>query len=264
MTNPLHTVRRGSGRPIVLVHGLGSSWATWLPVLDPLAARREVIAIDLPGFGDSAPFDGPVTIATLTDALSRFLRDENLDRADVVGSSMGARIALELARRGHAGSVVALSPGGFWSQAERTVFGATVGASVAVIRSLQGVAPALSRSRSGRTALLSQFSDRPWDLDPGVVLTELRSIAKATRLDEALDALAHAPNQSGRVTTHGRVAIGWGRQDRVTLPRQATVALAAFPTARFHGFHRCGHYPHWDQPAEAARFILQSTQEVRA
>ena len=260
MSTSLHAVRRGTGKPLVLVHGLGSSWATWVPVLDALAAERRVVAVDLPGFGDRAPFDGPVTIATLTDALSGFLEAEDLPDADVVGRSMGGRIVLELARRGHAGSVVALDPGGFWSHTERALFRSTIGASAALVRSLQGAAPALSRSPVGRTALFSQFSAHPRALDPGVALSELRSIARATRFDEALHALGHGPGQAGRVETDGRVAIGWGRQDRVTLPRQATVALAAFPTARFHGFHSCGHFPHWDQPAETVRFILRSTR----
>lgn len=255
----LHSVRRGTGRPLVLVHGLGSSWANWLPILDQLAAHREVVAFDLPGFGDSARFDGPVTIATLTDSVERFLRDEDLEHADVVGSSMGARMVLEMARRGHRGTVVALDPGGFWSPGQRAVFGATVGASVALVRALQPVMPALANSRVGRTALLSQFSAHPWALDRDVVLTELRSFDRATALDEALDALVHGPDQEGAATTPGKVAIGWGRQDRVTLPSQASTAMARFPTATFRGFRRCGHFPHWDQPARAARFILEST-----
>lgn len=257
--NRLHHVRRGSGEPLVLVHGLGSSWANWLPVLDALAARRDVVAIDLPGFGASAPLRGPVTIATLTDAVEQFLRDTGLENADLAGSSMGARMVLEMARRGHEGSVVALDPGGFWSPGQRAVFGATVGASIRLIRALDGALPALTASKIARSALLFQFSARPWALDPEVVLTELRSFTRATSLDEALDALVHGPTQPGALRTRGRVAIGWGRQDRVTLPSQASVALERFPNARFRGFHHCGHYPQWDQPEQAARFILSAT-----
>ncbi len=255
----LNTVRRGSGRPLVLVHGLGSSWATWMPIFDRLAATRDVIAVDLPGFGGSEPLDGEVTVATLTDSVERFLRDESLEGADVVGSSMGARLVLEMARRGHAGSVVALDPGGFWSPGQRAAFGATVGASIGLIRALDGMLPVLTQSRITRSALLFQFSDHPWALAPGLVLTELRSINRAASIDEALDALVHGPTQPGALRTKGRVAIGWGRQDRVTLPSEASVALQRFPNARFHGFHRCGHFPHWDQPAQTAAFILSAT-----
>ncbi len=255
----LNTVRRGSGRPLVLVHGLGSSWATWLPIFDRLAATRDVIAFDLPGFGESDPLAGEVTVATLTDAVEGFLRDEGLEEADVVGSSMGGRLVLEMARRGHTGSVVALDPGGFWSPGQRAVFGATVGASIRLIRLLDGMLPTLTQSRIARSALLFQFSDHPWALDPGLVLTELRSFNRAASIDEALDALVQGPTQPGSLATKGKVAIGWGRQDRVTLPSQASVAMQRFPNARFRGFRSCGHFPHWDQPAQTAAFILSAT-----
>ncbi len=107
--------RRGSGTPLLLVHGLGASWASWSPILDQLAQHRDVISIDLPGFGDSAPLPGEVTIATLTDAVSDFIATHDLAGIDTVGSSMGARMVLELARRGVGGDTVALDPGGFWS-----------------------------------------------------------------------------------------------------------------------------------------------------
>ena len=51
---PLAHDRRGSGPPLVLIHGIGSQWQMWQPVLDRLAREREVVALDLPGFGDSA------------------------------------------------------------------------------------------------------------------------------------------------------------------------------------------------------------------
>ncbi len=54
----MHVVRRGHGRPLLLINGLGGTWRSWGPILDALAAEREVIAIDLPGFGDSPPLAG--------------------------------------------------------------------------------------------------------------------------------------------------------------------------------------------------------------
>ena len=262
MTENMHVVRRGSGTPLLLVHGLGSSWANWQPVLDALAEQREVIAVDLPGFGESPPLPGPVTIATLTDAVQRFLAENDLDRVDTVGSSMGARMVLELARRGVGGNAVALDPGGFWSPAQRAVFGASVRASVALVRALQKPMPVLTRSAVGRTLLLSQFSAHPWRLPADVVLTEMRSFAAATSLDEALDDLIHGPSQEGAPsgTLPGRVAIGWGRRDRVTVASQTKVALERFPDATLHWFDSCGHYPHWDQPEQTAAFILDSVR----
>jgi len=228
-----------------------------------LAEHREVIAIDLPGFGQSAPMAGEVSIATLTDAVEGFLASEGLGEADVVGSSMGARMVLEMARRGYPGTVVALDPGGFWNDTQQRIFGASIKASVALVRAIQPALPALTRSRVGRTTLLAQFSAKPWALPADLVLTELRGFDASPSLDPALTALARGPKQQGasRDALRGRIVIGWGRQDRVTLPSQAKTATDRFPGAKLHWFESCGHFPQWDQPAQTVRLILDSTDD---
>jgi pimeloyl-ACP methyl ester carboxylesterase len=257
-------VRQGSGKPLLLVHGI-SNLHNWDPIIPVLARERDVIAVDLPGFGDSEPLPGEVSIATLTDAVEKFIADQQLGQADVVGSSMGARMSLELARRGHAGNIVALNPGGFWTDTQGKVFGATVGSSIALVRRIQPLLPALTRSKVGRTALLAQFSARPWRLDPGLVLQELRGFKRAASLDAALDALVHGPKQQGAPSgsLNGSVVIGWGRNDRVTVPSQARRAQQLFPDATVHWFDKCGHFPHWDQPEETIRLILDVTATQR-
>ncbi|WP_337250278.1 alpha/beta fold hydrolase [Sphingomonas japonica] len=57
-----------------------------------------------------------------------------------------------------------------------------------------------------------------------------------------------------------RIVIGWGRQDRLCLPRQASRAMAAFPSATLHWFEHSGHFPMWDMPNETTAIILQATQ----
>lgn len=261
-TSTIHTVRRGSGKPVLMVHGLGSSWRNWDPILDRLSAQREVILMDLPGFGQSPPYPGEVTMATMTDAVQQYMHDTDLADVDLVGSSMGARMVLELARRGVGGNVVALDPGGFWNNKQRLVFGASVGLSVKLVRALQRPMPAIASSAIGRTLLLSQFSARPWALPSDLVLNEMRSFDTATRLDEALDALVRGPVQEGAPagSTPGRVAIGWGRRDLVTVPGQVLTARTKFPDASLHWFDSCGHFPHWDKPEETAQYILDSLQ----
>lgn len=258
----IHYIRKGQGRPLLLVHGLGSSVGNWAPIIPALtAAGREVIALDLPGFGDSPPLNGEVSIASLTDAVEGFIDEHQLGDVDLVGSSMGARMVLEMARRGHGGAVVALDPGGFWTDTQVKVFGTTVGASIALVRHTQPILPTLSRSKIGRTALLFQFSAHPWRLDPDLVLGEFRSFKRATSLDDALRALVHGPGQRGAPagSLKAPVVIGWGRNDRVTLPSQAERARDSFPDATLHWFDDCGHFPHWDQPEETTRLILEAT-----
>ncbi|MBA3437196.1 MAG: alpha/beta fold hydrolase [Thermoleophilaceae bacterium] len=255
----LHHIRRGEGRPLVLVHGLGSDHGNWSRILDALAEQREVIAPDLPGFGDSPPLPEEPTIAALAGALEAFFTRHDLDRPDVVGSSMGARLVLELARRGKAGATVALAPGGFWTENELRFFKVTVGASIKLVRALAPVMPQITGSAVGRTALLAQFSHKPWALPAPVALHEMQSFAQASALDETFRALVGGPLQEGATDTPGPVTIGWGRQDRVLLPSQAERAQARFPNAELHFFDGCGHFPQWDQPGQTTGLILSRT-----
>ena len=258
----LNHVRLGSGRPLLLVHGLGGSWRSWSPVLDPLARQREVIAVDLPGFGESAPLDGPASIGALADALTAFLKANSWLGIDAVGSSLGARVVLEMARRGGAlGAVVALDPGGFWQPWQGHAFFASVWLSVRMLRALAPWLPALTRSRLGRALLLSRLSAAPSALPPAVALDEMRGYADASAMDRLLYQLAYREPQQGapRGSVRHPLVIGWGRGDRLCPPAQAERALALFPDARLHWFERCGHFPHWDAPAATVRLILEVT-----
>lgn len=257
----MNSERLGTGKPLLLVHGLGSTWRTWEPVLGGLSAQREVIAVDLPGFGETPPLAGEVTIATLCDALTGFIDAEGLAGVDLVGSSVGARLVLELARRGVGGSTVALDPGGFWSATQLKVFGLSIGASIRLVRRLRPVLPALTGNRVTRTALLAQLSVRPWSLPQQLVLRELQTWADSPSYDPLLHALLHGPDQAGAPagSTPGRVVIGWGRQDRVVTPSQAACATARFPDAELYWFSSCGHFPMWDQPEETIRLVLDRT-----
>jgi pimeloyl-ACP methyl ester carboxylesterase len=231
----INAIRRGNGRKLLLIHGLGGSRRSWDPIVDALSADREVIVIDLPGHGASPPKSDSGTFAGLVDSVQSFIHGSDLAGVDLVGSSMGARLVLELARRGHSGDIVALDPGGFWRGWERSYLGS-------------------------RTALLAQFSARPWALDPNVVATELMSYAATPTFDALVNDLAHGPEQEGLAATpKNRITVGWGRQDRLCLTVQAARAKVAFPAAELHWFDQCGHFPMWDQPAETIKLILAKT-----
>ena len=112
--------RAGSGEPLVLIHGIGSRWQVWEPILDRLASEREVIALDLPGFaGSPVPPPGtPAGVPSLTLLVGEFLDELGLDRPHVAGNSLGGWIALELAKLGRVRSATAHSPAGFWNRSE--------------------------------------------------------------------------------------------------------------------------------------------------
>lgn len=258
----LNYVTRGQGKPLLLIHGIGGSCRSWDPIMNGLAAQREVIAIDLPGHGQTAALSGENSIYTLTDVLVAWLEEKQLTGIDCVGSSMGARLVLELARRGVVGAVVSLDPGGFWKGWQVPVFYYSVAASVRLVRLLQPLMPAITGNALGRTLLLSQFSARPWKVPAAVALAEMQSFAKTTNFDELLKQLAYGKTQESapRGSIRAPLVIGWGRQDRVVLPSQSARALATFPDAQLHWLDSCGHFPHWDQPAQTTQLILSTVQ----
>ena len=257
----LNFVRRGSGEPLLLIHGLGGSIGSWDTVADALAAERELVIVDLPGFGQTPPLPGRPSIDRLADAIAAFLDRQELKGVAVAGSSMGGRLALELARRGEVGATVALDPGGFWTPKERRAFGLSVALSVKLVRLLSPLLPRLTANPVTRTLLFAQFSARPWALPAGAAHRELESFASSRAFDATLRELVGGPTQPGLAKGQARapILIGWGRRDWVTLPRQAQRAAARFPDAQLHWFEGSGHFPHWDVPDEAARTILAAT-----
>jgi pimeloyl-ACP methyl ester carboxylesterase len=258
----MHYIRRGSGKPLLLLHGIGGSWRSWQTILPALTAERDVIAVDLPGFGETPPLSGEVSIRTLADAVTEFLREHDLLGIDAVGSSMGARLVLELARRGGVvGAVVSLDPGGFWRGWEIPTFYYSVAASIRLVRALQPVLPAVTSNTLGRTVLFAQFSAHPWRLSPKVARDELQTFVASPSFDELLHNLAYGEQQQG--TPKGSIqqplVIGWGREDRVCFPRQAGRALKLFPDAQLYWFEESGHFPQWDKPQETVQLILRAT-----
>jgi len=229
--------------------------------MGPLSAERTVIAVDLPGHGATPAEPDSGTFEGLVDSVERHIADKGLEGVDVVGSSMGARIVLELARRGRVGNVVALDPGGFWRGWERTFFKTTIGVSGRLLRAIRPLLPALSKNAASRTALLAQLSARPWALDPKVVATELGSLSTTPTFEALVRDLANGPEQAGPAADPARrILIGWGRHDRLCLPQQAARAKAAFPSADLHWFEASGHFPMWDQPDETVAVILAATE----
>lgn len=261
-TMSIEYARRGAGKPLVLVHGLGSSRNAWSLVTLALAQSRELILLDLPGHGVSPAEADSGTFAGLARSLEAWLDSEGLAGSDMVGSSMGARLVLEMARRGRAGAVVALDPGGFWDGWERGFVSSTLTASGALVRALRPALPALARNGVSRSLLLAQLAARPWDLNGDLVARELASIAETATFDALVQDLAHGPVQQGPAAPGtGAIAIGWGRRDRLCFPSQAARAQNAFPAARLAWFERSGHFPMWEEPEATIELIRDTIDE---
>jgi pimeloyl-ACP methyl ester carboxylesterase len=234
----------------------------WDLIFDELATQRDVIALDLPGFGRSPALVGEVSIPTLADAVTEFLTQHQLLGIDVVGNSMGARLVLELARRGKVvGAVVSLDPGGFWQGWQVAYFYHSVRLSAQVSKLLQPLLPPLVSNSLTRTAMFAQFSAHPWRIPASVALNEFREFLPTPSFTKLLDSLAHGPPQQGAPAgSITNLVIGWGRQDRICPPSQSRRALELFPDAQLHWFSNCGHVPQLDVPAETIALILAVTE----
>ena len=113
----ISTVQAGEGDPLICIHGLGATKASFLPTVSALAEHHRVIAIDLPGFGDSVkPLGAPYDAAFFARSVFALMDGMGLERAHLVGNSMGGRVALEMAMTepGRVGRVVLLSPALAW------------------------------------------------------------------------------------------------------------------------------------------------------
>ena len=258
----MNSKKIGRGKPLLMIHGLGGSLHSFDTILEDLSKYREVILIDLPGFGETPPLEKKATIGSLADAVADFLKTENLLGIDAVGTSMGARLVLELARRGGIlGAVISLDPGGFWEGWEKHVFYSSIKTSIGLIRFLHPEIPKIIKSDIGRRLLLFQFSSQPKKLPPEVAIQELNDYVNSQSFDELLYTLVYGEKQKGLPENSLKkpLVIGWGKQDKVCFARQANRALSAFPDARLHWFDNCGHFPHWDKPKETIELILKYT-----
>jgi pimeloyl-ACP methyl ester carboxylesterase len=116
---PFHS--GGAGEPLVLLHGFTNDWRIWRPLLPLLEPHHSVFAPTSPGHSGAEPLpDGvPVSHSAMVDALERQLDERGIETAHLVGNSQGGWLALELAARGRARSVVGLCPAGGWERASR-------------------------------------------------------------------------------------------------------------------------------------------------
>lgn len=262
MTQISH-VRRGAGSPIVLVHGLGSRWQIFAPVIDLLAEQHEVIAVDLPGFGASPPLPGirpgPRGYASW---LTQWFRDNEIRRPHVVGSSMGGGIGIELGRTGVASAVTAFSPVGFYGKPGLRWVQGSLTAMRAVARS---AGPGLDRAvehRLGRAALLSVMFGRPTKVDPDAARVALAGLAGASSFTDARDDFATYvldPDDDPGALRDIPVTIAWGTRDVVLIHRtQSARAREVLPFARHLDLPGCGHLPFSDDPQLCTRTILDN------
>ncbi|MFF3457735.1 alpha/beta fold hydrolase [Streptomyces sp. NPDC002730] len=253
--------RAGAGEPLLLLHGIGHHWQAWEPVLGILAAERDVIAVDLPGFGTSPALPDGVSydLTTVGSVLGSLCEELKIERPHVVGNSLGGLLALELGREKLVRSVTALSPAGFWTEAERRYAFTTLRAMRLGARSMPlPLIERLSRTAAGRAALTSSIYARPGRRSPEAAVAETLALRDATGFHQTLAAGRYVLFTDD--VPDVPVTIGWGTKDRLLLRRQGIRAKQAIPGARLVRLPGCGHVPMNDDPALVARVILDGSR----
>lgn len=259
--------RQGVGEPVVLLHGLGCRQEAWDAVVPWLTEDREVVAMDLPGFGRSPDLDPsvPRDLETAVVWLGSVFTALRAERPHVVGHSLGGLIALRLGQAGIARSVTALAPAGFWTAAERRYAYALLTAAHDAVRLLPDTAlERLLRTPPARAALTGTLYGDGDLCPPEAVTAALRTLRESAAFKATLRAGRATNLFTGTIPDHVPVTLAWGTRDRLLPPRQAARVQAMIPHARLVPLYGCGHVPMLDAPGQVARVILQATGRTDA
>ncbi len=262
--------RAGTGEPLVLIHGFTATWRCWLPVLGLLVPRFEVIAPTLHGHDGGPPSpSGAETLAQAADHFESLLDGLGVGTAHLAGNSLGGALALELAKRGRARSVVAISPGGGWEEdnsreVERIIrlFKRTQMSARATVKHHERLLARPGFRRIGMRDIMARGHLVP--AEEAVLLT--RSSIRCAIVDDVFKTMRDG---TGRVVDLDRVNVPtlvvWGDKDRLLpMKHHADRFRNEIPDVRFEVLHGLGHTPMWDDPARVAMAIGDFAAEVSA
>ncbi|MGI5228852.1 alpha/beta fold hydrolase [Actinoallomurus sp. CA-142502] len=251
--------RRGDGPPLLLMHGIGHRWQAWEPVMDRLAKEREVIAVDLPGFGASPPLppEMPYGLDTMVTVLGEFIDKLGLDRPHLAGNSLGGLFALEAADRGLARSVTALSPAGFFTPMELRYVAAVLRACRLGAGVPEPLMRRLARSPRLRNLMFGMIYGRPDLIDVETLIADAAALHGAVGFVPTLRAGRGARFQGALRDVPATIA--WGTRDRLLRSGQAVRAQQNLPHVRFVWLRGCGHVPMGDDPDQVTKVLLEGS-----
>ncbi len=247
--------KRGTGRPLVLLHGLGDRRQSWSAVVPRLAGDYRVFCVDLPGFGRTpAPRPGePYDIVSMTDAVESFCRFHGLERPHVAGNSLGGSISLELGVRGVAGSVTVFSPAGFSDSLGRWGLRAVGAFANLAVRVPMPVKERLASTRPARALARVALRGDPSSPQAKATHFSVRGLQEGAPFIRMIPRIAEYDFTARPIDCP--VTIAWGDHDRTLLPSSAEHAHRRVPTARMVSLVGSGHIPMTDDPVSVAEHI---------
>lgn len=262
---PAH--RGGAGAPLVLLHGFTDTWRTWELVLPALERHHDVLAPTLAGHAGGPPLPATVTGATLADAVERAMDAAGFARAHIAGNSLGGYVALQLAARGRAESVVALAPAGGWDPDAPWV-PEMLDAFAGTQEALRLAAPRagdLVATPEGRRRATAATTVAYAHIPPDLLAHQILGVVGCAGLGPLLD-LARREGyrvDAARVTCPVRVV--WGADDALLPWPDAAARMRRdwLPHADWVVMDGVGHCPQLDVPLETAELILGLTAARR-
>jgi pimeloyl-ACP methyl ester carboxylesterase len=251
--------------PLVLIHGAaGASWRDFAPLLPLLEAERDVVVLRTPGHYEASPLDADrdLTVESFVDLLEQQLDERGLEAPDLVGDSTGGLFALELARRGRARAVVAISPAGMWTAKEARKVQRDVRRAYWMARRMLPLAVALVRTSGGRYVVFApMLGTRGARLDGEEAAHIVRALADSTLTVDFMDANR---TEDGSLPTVERpseircpVLILWGSQDKLLPVEQGRRWAEAVPGAEIEELMGVGHHPQYDEPEQLSELIVE-------
>ncbi len=253
----------GQGPAIVLVHGVAGRAAQWDQTVQLLAENHTVVAPDLLGHGDSAKPRGDYSLGAHASGIRDLLIALNMERASVVGHSLGGGIAMQFAYQfpERCERLVLVSSGGLGDDVHPLLRAATLPGSELVLPLLAhpkvvDVASVIPRAL-GRIGLRTRV-----DLEEMARGYQSLSNAEARNafihtLRAVIDPTGQRVNASDRLYLASKMPslIVWGRRDRIIPVEHASPAHEAMPGSRLELFDGAGHFPHLDDPLRFARTL---------
>jgi pimeloyl-ACP methyl ester carboxylesterase len=246
---------------MVLLHGVTDTPRTWDLVRDRLAAEHELFEPTLLGHADGPEYQGDPRPEAIADQLERDLDAAGIERAHLVGNSLGGAMALMLAARGRATSVVGLAPAGGWELDDaarhrvRSFF--TMGQNL--VKEAAPHADAIASTPDGRRRALAFISERHDHVPADLVAHQIRSAAQCPIVLPLIELVAKE-NYPELGAIDVPVRIVWGTEDKVLpYPEAAERFREAIPDADWLIWEGVGHCPQLDVPDRVADAVLEFT-----
>jgi pimeloyl-ACP methyl ester carboxylesterase len=252
--------RGGTGSPLMCVHGFTDTWRTWELVLPALEAEHDVLAVTLTGHAGGPPLPGTVDDDMLVDDLEAAMDRAGFETANLVGNSLGGYLALRLAARGRARTVVALAPAGGWAAGDDSYLQTLRYFTEAreLVRAAAPHADVITSTVDGRRRATAYFVSHFEHIPADLVAHQIRGAAGCDAVLPLVQlATDHGwPLDAEQVTCPVRIV--WGTADRLLpWPRAAAgYRDVSLPHADWVVLDQLGHCLQLDSPLEVAQLIL--------